>query len=69
MENLLFKNNIITFRKVDYNLLGWEPIDDDSVLLNLDENLVCFYYNDITINNVIFKSLVDLINYLGLPKK
>lgn len=69
MENLLFKNNIITFRKVDYNLLGWEPIDDDSILLNLDENLICFYYNDTTINNVTFKSLVDLINYLGLPKK
>jgi len=44
---------------------GYSQTDDIHVLIELAEgNLVLFQYDNLTVNNVTFKSPQDLINYI-----
>lgn len=64
MENLIHINGLIEFRNVEYQYLGYQKIDDDSIFIILDEQFVKFYWNDTTINNKTFSSMIDFTYFL-----
>lgn len=52
------------FRDVEYQFQGYETIDDNSLFIILSEQFIKFYWNDTTINNTVFSSMLDFTNYL-----
>lgn len=52
------------FRDVEYQFQGYEIIDDNSLFIILSEQFIKFYWNDTTINNTVFSSMLDFTNYL-----
>jgi len=52
------------FRDVEYQFQGYETIDDISLYIILSGQFIKFYYNDTTINDKLFASMLDFTNYL-----
>ena len=52
------------FRDVEYQFQGYETIDNNSLFIILSEQFIKFYWNDTTINNTVFSSMLDFTNYL-----
>ena len=52
------------FRDVEYQFQGYETIDDNSLFIILSEQFIKFYWDDTTINNTVFSSMLDFTNYL-----
>ena len=52
------------FRDVEYQFQGYETIDDNSLFIILSEQFIKFYWNDTTINDKLFASMLDFTNYL-----
>jgi hypothetical protein len=52
------------FRDVEYQFQGYETIDDNSLFIILSGQFIKFYWNDTTINDKLFASMLDFTNYL-----
>lgn len=52
------------FRDVEYQFQGYETIDENSLFIILGEQFIKFYWNDTTINDKLFASMLDFTNYL-----
>jgi len=52
------------FRDVEYQFQGYETIDDISLYIILSGQFIKFYWDDTTINDTIFSSMLDFTNYL-----
>ena len=52
------------FRDVEYQFQGYETIDNNSLFIILSEQFIKFYWNDTTINDKLFASMLDFTNYL-----
>lgn len=66
---LIIKNGKFVFRDAEYDFIDYEIIDDDSLMMNLDNQYICFYYYDTTINEQTFSSLVEFTTFLDGYKK
>ena len=56
-KKIIFRDKIFTFQ-------GYELLDDDSLFIILSGQFIKFYWNDITINDKLFASMLDFTNYL-----
>jgi hypothetical protein len=52
------------FRDVEYQFQGYETVDDNSLFIILSGQFIKFYWNDTTINDKIFASMLDFTDYL-----
>lgn len=66
MQHIIYIPNgkKMIFRDVEYQFQGYETIDDNSLFIILSEQFIKFYWNDTTINNTVFSSMLDFTNYL-----
>ena len=60
----IYNGKKMIFRDVEYTFQGYETIDSDSLLIMLDDQFIKFYWNDTTINNNTFSSMLDFTNFL-----
>ena len=66
MQHIIYIPNgkKMIFRDVEYQFQGYETIDDNSLFIILSEQFIKFYWNDTTINDKLFASMLDFTNYL-----
>jgi hypothetical protein len=66
MQHIIYIPNgkKMIFRDVEYQFQGYETIDDNSLFIILSGQFIKFYWNDTTINDKLFASMLDFTNYL-----
>jgi hypothetical protein len=68
MQILNTNNGIVLYKETEYNLGIYEPIDDNSISIQLynnqNDNLFCFLINETIINDSICTNMQDFIDTL-----
>lgn len=69
MQILIADKGIIDYKETQYNLGIYQPIDDNSIHVQLynefNDNLFCFLLDDTIINGEICTTMTEFINQLN----
>lgn len=61
MEKVTINNNIMTFRGYNYKgVKGYEKVDDNSFHIITEDGDICFFLNDVEINDVLINSFASI---------
>lgn len=62
MQILTKKNNVIVFRDNKYNYLSCEKLDDNTIHINMENEITfCFLADDTELNGVTYKNSDELL--------
>jgi len=62
MEILIKINNLIMFKGNEYNYLSSEKIDNNTVHVNMENNICfCFLADDTELNSIVYKNSDELL--------
>lgn len=63
LENLLFDNGYFLIDGVSYKYISIELIDDVSVHIVMQDKIICYVFDEMTINDIKYHNYNELLDF------